>query len=66
VRPAVCRAIAQDGDTPLHFCAQYGNVECVHVLLQRGAHPGAMNKARRRAPAADTSLHHCLLRTATV
>ena len=46
---AIAIAAAQDSNTPLHFAAWKGKVECVRVLVQRGANTGALNCVRRAA-----------------
>ena len=37
---------AQDGDTPLHTAAFSGHLECVRLLLERGADKDAKTKVR--------------------
>jgi hypothetical protein len=57
-RPQRCRRVAplhalfaQDGDTPLHYAAANGKVECVRVLVQRGADVASKNEARHATAA---------------
>jgi hypothetical protein len=51
-RDAAPRAVAQDGNTPLHQAALYGDVECVRLLLQLGADKNAKNNVRALRAAA--------------
>jgi hypothetical protein len=42
--------MAQNGDTPLHYAAQRGHVECVALLVERGADKEAKDKVRCAGP----------------
>lgn len=35
--------------TPLHWAAEYGHEDCVRLLLEHGADPGAVNKFDKTA-----------------
>lgn len=50
--------INHDGDTPLHYAAEKGQVETVKVLLQRGANPLARN-SRGSTPDEDCINSEC-------
>jgi hypothetical protein len=48
---------AQAGDTPLHCAARAGKIDCVRLLVQRGADAGAKNNVRRATCAAAGTKH---------